>query len=482
MVNYRFFCLFYLRSYKYQISIFRMHNQFLKQIYLTIFLIVTFTWPVESQNFETSDYQSLSRTIIDSALAENTGFERLTHFVDYFPTRLSGSDMLENSIDWVLDKMEDDDFDRVTSQSVMVPHWVRGNEHAKLLLPYERKLPIIGLGNSVATPDTGITAKLVVVQSFEELSQKQDSLEGTIVLFNVPFTTYGETVQYRMQGAIYASRFGAVASLVRSVTPFSMQTLHTGNSNNQEGVEPIPHAAITVEDSNFLQRMYNRGEEIEIHLYMEAESLPEKESRNVIAEITGSEFPNEIVTIGGHIDSWDVGQGAMDDAGGCFVAWEAARLINNLGLKPKRTIRVVFWTNEENGLRGARKYHELAKEEGLENHILAIESDSGVFKPLGFGFTGSEEALEILRRIASFLEPIEANEILRGGGGADISPLIRDRVPGMGLVVDREKYFWYHHTNADVIDIINKDEFNLNVAAMAVHAFVVADMDQKLPR
>jgi carboxypeptidase Q len=454
----------------------------MKQFLLTLLLISTFSGPVEAQDFEPPEYQTLSRTIIDSSLSDNSGFERLTHFVDYFPTRLSGSDMLENSIDWVIDKMKEDNFDRVTTQSVMVPHWVRGNEHARLILPYERNLPIIGLGNSIATPDTGITAKVVVVQSFEELAQKQDTVEGNIVLFNVPFTTYGETVQYRTQGAVYASRAGAAASLVRSVTPFSMQTLHTGNSSYQEGIDPIPHAAITVEDANFLQRMYDRGEEIQVHLYMEAESLPEKESRNVIAEIKGSEFPNEIITIGGHIDSWDIGQGAMDDAGGCFVAWEAARLIRKLGLTPKRTIRVVLWTNEENGLRGARKYHELAKEEGLENHVLAIESDSGVFKPLGFGFTGSDEALEILRSIATLLEPIEAGEILRGGGGADISPLIRDRVPGMGLVVEREKYFWYHHTGADVIDIIDREEFKLNVAAMAVHAFIIADMDQKLPR
>jgi carboxypeptidase Q len=449
---------------------------------LFLFFASTINSTLIAQAFEASEYKSVSRTIIDSALAEKTGFDRLLHFADYFPTRLSGSDMLENSIDWVIDKMETDGFDRVTTQSVMVPHWVRGDEHAKLILPYERKLPIIGLGNSIATPDTGLTAKLVVVGSFEELSQKQELIEGNIVLFNVPFTTYGETVQYRMQGAIYASRFGAVASLVRSVTPFSMQTLHTGNSSYQDEIEPIPHAAITIEDANFLQRMYDRGEEIRIHLYMEAESLPEKESRNVIAEIKGSEFPNEIITIGGHIDSWDVGQGVMDDAGGCFVAWEAARLIKNLGLRPKRTIRVVLWTNEENGLRGAQKYHELAKEEGLENHVLAIESDRGVFKPIGFGFTGSAEALAILRSIATLLEPIEVSEVFRGGGGADISPLIRDRVPGMGLVVDREKYFWYHHTNADVIDIINKDEFKLNVAAMAVHAFIVADMNQKLPR
>jgi len=459
-----------------------MYNILSKAFLFLLFFIGNIPFTIYAQEFTPKTYQQLSRTIIDSALTDDRGFDRLTHFADYFPHRLSGSDMLENSIDWITEKMENDGFDHIESQPVLVSHWVRGHENANFILPFERNLPISGLGNSIATPDTGITADVIVVQSFEELAQKEGEIEGNIVLFNVPFTSYGETVQYRTTGAIYASRAGAIASLVRSVTPFSMQTLHTGNSGYQEGVKPIPHAAVTVEDAKFMQRMYDRGERIRIYLYMEADTMPDKESRNIIAEIRGSEFPEQIITIGGHIDSWDVGQGVMDDAGGCFVAWEAARLIKNLGLTPKRTIRVVLWTNEENGLRGARKYHELAKEEGLENHILAIESDSGVFKPVGFGFSGSNEALEILRSIATLLEPIESNKVIRGGGGADISPLIQDGVPGMGLVVEQEKYFWYHHSNADVIDILDKNEFKLNVATMAVFAYIVADMEQLLPR
>ncbi|MGF1669069.1 MAG: M28 family metallopeptidase [Balneolaceae bacterium] len=459
-----------------------MLKSFLKISLLILCLPLLLNQSSIAQDFDPDSYKEISRIIINSALSNNTGFERLTHFVDYYPHRLSGSEMLEQSIDWALEMMEADGFDHIEAQPVMVPHWVRGNEYAKLILPYERDLPVLGFGNSIATPDTGITADVVVVNSFEDLAQKMDEIAGNIVLYNVPFTTYGETVQYRTRGAIFASRVGAVASLVRSVTPFSMQTLHTGNSSYQEGVRPVPHAAVTVEDANFMQRMYDRGETIRVKLYMEAETLPDKESRNVIAEIKGSEYPEQIITIGGHIDSWDVGQGAMDDAGGCFVAWEAARLIKNLGLAPKRTIRVVLWTNEENGLRGARKYHEKAVEEGLEKYILAVESDAGVFKPVGFGFSGSEEALAILRKIGTLLEPIESGEVLRGGGGADISPLMRDGVPGMGLVTDRSKYFWYHHTNADTIDIIDREEFNMNVATMALFAFIVADMDLKLPR
>lgn len=441
-----------------------------------------FNSPLHAQTFNTDEYEEISNTIIMSAMSDRQGFERLTEFVDYYPHRLSGSEMLENSIDWIVEKMKEDRFDTVYTQPVMVPHWERGNEYASFKEPYERNLPVLGLGNSIATPDTGITADVIAVRSFEELAQKADEIPGKIVLYNVPFTTYGETVQYRIRGAVMASRAGAVASLVRSVTPFSMQTLHTGTSALQDTAEAIPHAAITVEDANFIQRMQDRGDTVRVHLYLEAKILPDKESRNIIAEIRGSEFPDEIITIGGHIDSWDVGQGVMDDAGGSFVSWEVARLLINLGINPKRTIRVVFWTNEENGLNGARKYHEKAVEEGLENHILAIESDGGIFKPIGFGFSGSEQATDILKKIGSLLDQIESGEIIKGGGGADISPLIQDGVPGMGLLTDRSKYFWYHHTNADVIDIIDKEEFRMNVATMAVFAYIVADMDQKLPR
>ena len=217
---------------------------------------------------------------------------------------------------------------------------------------------------------------------------------------------------------------------------------------------------------------------------MEAMTLPDAQSHNVIAEITGSEFPEEIVVMGGHIDSWDVGQGAMDDGGGCVAAWEALRLIKESGLRPKRTIRVVLWTNEENGLAGGTEYRRWVEEDekSLEKHVLAMESDAGVFDPIGFGFSGSDEAFEIISEIGSLLKPIEADEVKKGGGGADIGPLMQGGVPGMGLNVDGEKYFWFHHTDADTIDKLNLQDFNECVATMGVHAFVVADLDQTLPR
>jgi carboxypeptidase Q len=260
-----------------------------------------------------------------------------------------------------------------------------------------------------------------------------------------------------------------------------MDTPHTGVMAYEENVRKIPHAAITVEDAMMLQRIQDRGQKIVVKLQMSAKMLPDAISRNVVAEIRGSEKPEEVVVIGGHIDSWDVGQGAMDDAGGCVVAWDALNVINNLGLKPKRTIRCVMWTNEENGLGGAKAYRDAHMNE-LDNHVLAVESDAGVFAPKGFGFSGSPEALKIIREIGKLLEPIGAGKIRDGGGGADIGPMKPYGVPLAGLNVDGSRYFWYHHTHADMMDKLDPDEVNRCKAAMTVLAYVVADMPQKLPR
>ena len=284
-----------------------------------------------------------------------------------------------------------------------------------------------------------------------------------------------------MRGAIEASKHGAVASLVRSVGTFSMNTPHTGNSSYEDGVKKIPHAAITIEDAAMIGRMLENGQDVEVNLKMEAQNYPDVLSHNVVGEIIGSEFPDQVIVIGGHIDSWDVGQGAMDDAGGCVAAWNVLRILKELNIRPKRTIRLVLWTNEENGLRGANAYKNKYLDK-LKDHILAIESDAGVFKPSGFGFTGPDESLNILQDIGTLLKPIQSGVITKGGGGADIGPIMAEGVPGMGLTVESEKYFWYHHTAADTWDKLNIQEFNQCVASMAVMSFVVADMDIRLPK
>ena len=427
------------------------------------------------------DYQEAAQKLISEATTSDFAWKRLTELVDRFGSRLSGTDNLERALDWILAEMRSDGLQNVDSQPVMVPRWVRGNESLQLLAPRVRTLPLLGLGGSIATPPDGIRAEVLVVSSFEELQSRAAEARGKIVLFDAPFVSYGETVQYRSQGAVAAARAGAVASLIRSVTPYSQQTPHTGGMSYAPGVQRIPHAAITVEDAMLLHRMQDRGERIEVLLKMEAQTLPDAPSRNVMAEIVGWEHPEEVVVLGGHIDSWDVGQGAMDDAGGCVAAWEAVRLMKELGLRPRRTVRAVMWTNEENGLRGGNAYRDHIGE-AVNNHILAIESDGGVFDPQGFGFSGSDEALAIVREIGRLLEPIGAGVVTSGGGGADIGPIMREGVPGMGLQVDGTRYFWYHHTDADTIDKLDPAEFGRCVAAMAVMAYVVADLPERLPR
>ena len=339
-------------------------------------------------------YRDAADRIIDAALADSAAYDRLAELVDRFGPRFSGTDNLERALDWILEQMRADGLENVSGEPVMVPRWVRGRESAELLEPRRRRLPVLGLGGSVGTAPDGIAAEVILVGSWEELEARFEEAQGKIVLFNVPFTTYGQTVQYRGGGAIAAARAGAVAALLRSVTPHSLQSPHTGAMRYTEGVPRIPFAAVTVEDAEMMQRMVDRGERVVVRLAMEADTLPDVESRNVMAEVRGREFPDEVVVLGGHIDSWDVGQGAMDDGGGSVAAWEAVRLIHTLGLEPRRTVRVVLWTNEENGLRGARAYRDTHARE-LGRHVLAIESDAGVFKPLGFGFGGSDEAYAI---------------------------------------------------------------------------------------
>ena len=426
-------------------------------------------------------YRDVARQLIEAAQADSSAFERLSYLVDTFGARFSGSANLEAAIDWILETMQADGLDNVHAEPVMVPRWVRGKESVEMLAPRYKPMAMLGLGGSIATPPEGITAEVLVVKSFDELKARAAEAKGRIVVYNVPFTTYGQTVRYRTQGAIEAARVGAIASLVRSVTPQSLYTPHTGGMRYDSEVPRIPHAAITVEDAELLQRLQDRGERIVLRIKMSAQTLPDVPSRNVVAEIRGWESPEEVVVLGGHIDSWDVGQGAMDDGGGCVAAWQVLRLLKQLGLRPRRTIRVVLWTNEENGLRGGRAYRDQHRDE-LDKHILAIETDSGVFKPLGFGFTGSDSAYAYIQEIGRLLEPIGAGTIRRGGGGADIGPLMRESVPGMGLWVDGSRYFWYHHTEADTIDKLDPHEMNLCVAALAVMAYVVADMPERLPR
>jgi Zn-dependent M28 family amino/carboxypeptidase len=350
---------------------------------------------------------------------------------------------------------------------------------------------LLALGGSVATPKPGLTAPVVVVHDWAELESKREQVKGAIVVYNVPMPAYSEeegsgygtTVQYRTRGASRAAKHGAVAALVRSVTAHSLSTPHTGAMNYEPDVPKIPSAAISVEDAELIERLANTGP-VTIWLRLDAQTLPDVESANVIGELRGSTNPDEIVVIGAHIDSWDVGQGAHDDGAGVVTMMEALHVLAKLGLVPRRTIRVVLFTNEENGLRGGRDYAEQHAKE-LSNTVFALEADSGGFPPRGFSI-GHKDPTAIPRMqrrladIATLLDEVGPVRVHPGHGGADISPMAPAGVPQVGLEVDGATYFDYHHTAADTLDKVKPEDLSKMVAAIAVLAYIVADMPDRV--
>jgi carboxypeptidase Q len=423
-------------------------------------------------------YREPARRLIAEGTSTSFAWDRLAELGDTFGHRLSGSENLDAAIKWAAGEMRKDGVE-VRLDPVKVPHWVRGAESLEIVAPGKHPLAMLGLGNSIGTPAAGIEAELAIVHSFRELDAAGDSVKGRIVLFHVPFTTYGETVVYRSDGPSRAAAKGAVAMLVRAVGPAGLRTPHTGMLRYADGQPQIPAAAVSAEDADRLLRMHKRGTKVMLRLRMEARFLPDADSFNLIGELRGRELPDEIVVVSGHFDSWDVGTGSTDDGGGCVVSWEAVRLMKKLGLRPRRTVRVVLFTNEENGLRGALDYRERYKSQ-LANHVLMFESDSGVFKPTGFGFSGTDSARRTIQEIASLLEGIGTGTISGSGGGADIGPSVQAaNIPSMSLDADGN-YFLIHHTPADTVDKIDPKDMAVASASIAVMAYVVADMPVRL--
>jgi carboxypeptidase Q len=424
-------------------------------------------------------YREPAARLVGEALSTSFAWDRLALMGDTFGNRLSGSQALEDTIQWAVQEMKKDGLENVRAEPVKVPHWVRGQESIEITAPRRHAMVMLGLGNSVGTPADGIEADLLVVRSFDELDAARDRVKGRIVLYNVPFTNYGETVVYRATGPSRAAALGAVAALVRSVGPPGLRLPHTGSLRYTEGAPQIPAAALTTEDADRLQRMQDRGTATRVRLKMEAKFLPDADSFNVVGEIRGREKPDEVVVLGGHIDSWDVGTGSTDDGGGCVVTWEALRLMKKLNLRPRRTVRVVLWTNEENGTRGGVAYRDRYKDQ-LANHVMMLESDGGVFRPTGFGFTGSDGARAKVSDIATLLRGIQADRIGPAGEGADIGPSVQAaNVPAMALEVEGN-YFLIHHTPADTVDKIDPMDMSRASAAIAVMAYVIADMPERL--
>ena len=374
---------------------------------------------------------------------------------------------------------------KVTLEPVQVGTWVRGSESLMLESPRARPLPMLGLGRSVGTAPNGITAQVIVVTSEADLDRVKAQVPGKIVLYNNPWDqTYGNSVIFRSRGAIKAAQYGAVAALIRSVTPFSLQTPHTGVTHYDDNITKIPIAAITVEDAAYMGRVYQRSNgqaNITVTLKMDAQMLAPSTSYNILAEMTGSKHPNEYILMGGHTDSWDVGQGAQDDAGGVFVAWEALRLIKELGLKPQRTIRVVGWVDEEQGGAGANQYV-IDHEKELSNTILAMESDGGTFTATGMMFKGTAKGFSGASKIGShYLTKLLDVEVAKVDyADADITPLANRGVPTFSLknsgnVSPSPKYFYYHHTHADTFDKIALSDFQNNAAVFATAAWVASE-------
>jgi len=447
------------------------------------FMVLAVSYPsAQSRPAWLDPYRANAEKLIAAAQADQFAWDRLAELTDTFGQRLSGSDNLNRAIAWAVETMKKDGLENVHTERVMIPRWVRGSESLEITNPPHHNVPLLGLGGSVATPPAGVEADVMVVSNGDDLTKRAAEAKGKIVLFNVPYTNYGETVQYRSGGASMAARLGAVASLVRAVGPMGLRTPHTGGMNYVADVAKIPTAAIPAEDANRIQRLVNRGVKVRLRLKMEAKFDADVESFNVVGEIKGSEKPDEIVLVGGHFDSWDPGMGASDDGVGCVVTWEAARLMKKLNIRPKRTVRVVLFTNEENGTRGGTGYRDQHAAEA-SNHIFSVESDSGVFAPARLGFSGSEAARKIIGEIATLLAPLGLQEVASGGGGADIGPISAlGKVPMMAYSGDSNKYFTIHHTPADTVDRIDPSEVSKAAAALSAMIYVVADMPQALPK
>src|SRR5438876_930600 len=433
-----------------------------------------------------------------AALKSDYAYKQVAHLANNIGPRLSGSAQAAKAVEYIASQLKAIGCE-VQLEKVMVPHWVRGEETAALVqFPGQpdntvQKIVLCALGASVATPADGITAEVAVAKNFDELKAlPHDKVAGKIVLFNYSFDkqmatagrggeAYGEAVVYRGDGPSAAARQGAVACLIRSVGGADYRLPHTGQTDYAGDAPKIPAGAVTAEDADLIADLVRQGP-VKIKLVLTPQTLPNVESANVIGDIKGSEHPEQIIIASGHLDSWDLGTGAIDDGAGVAVSMEAANLIQKLHLKPKRTIRVIAWMNEENGSAGSKQY---AKDHEKEwaNHFAAMETDGGAGHPLGINIKGNPEVKQMLAPVAAILQESGAGILhLVEHCGADIEPLEKAGVPSFSPIQDSRFYFNYHHTAADTLDKIMPKELAENSAVVAVAAYALADMEQPLPR
>ena len=433
-----------------------------------------------------------------AALKSDYAYKQVAHLANNIGPRLSGSAQAAKALAYVASELRAMGCE-VQLEKVMVSHWVRGEEAAALVqFPGQaenttQKIVLCALGASVATPPDGITAEVVVAKNFDELKAlPRDKVAGKIVLFNYPFDkqmaaegrggeAYGEAVVYRGDGPSAAARQGAVACLIRSVGGADYRLPHTGQTNYADHAPKIPAGAVTAEDADLMADLIRQGP-VKMKLILTPQQMPDVESFNVIGDIKGSEHPEQLVIVSGHLDSWDLGTGAIDDAAGVAVSMDAANLIEKLHLKPKRTIRVIAWMNEENGLRGSKQYAK-DNEKEMSNHFAVMETDGGAGHPLGINIKGNPEVKKMLAPVAAILQESGAGMLnLVEHCGADIELLEKAGVPAFSPIQDSRFYFNYHHTAADTLDKIVPKELVENSAVVAVAAYALANMEQPLPR
>ncbi|WP_207511956.1 M28 family peptidase [Longitalea luteola] len=421
------------------------------------------------------------RAIANEILLHGRAYENLRVLTKQIGARLTGSPQTYKAEAWAQKALQQAGADRVISQSCLVPHWVRGGkDEAWIAGKKNQPLDVLALGNSLGTGAKGIQAPVVLVNSFEELEQQKAAVKGKIVFYNYKFNdtyiktfeAYRDAVGYRGQGPSQAAKYGAVAVLIRSMTHAADNHPHTGSTRYNDSFPKIPAAALGVQDADRLAALLEK-EPATVFLRTNGKMLPDTVAHNIIGEITGSEFPEQIITVGGHLDSWDPAEGAHDDGSGCVQSIEVIRVLKAIGYKPKRTIRAVLFANEENGLRGGSKYAEEARLK-KEKHIFALESDAGGFTPRGFGVTMPADLLNKMQRWLPLLVPYGITEITNGGGGSDIGPLNRELgTPLAGLQPDSQRYFDIHHARSDVFEAVNKRELELGAISMAALIYLV---------
>ncbi|HLG38709.1 MAG TPA: M20/M25/M40 family metallo-hydrolase, partial [Chitinophagaceae bacterium] len=432
------------------------------------------------------------KKISDEILVNGKAYENLRGLTKTIGARLAGSPQMVKAEKWGLKTMQESGADKAWLQECMVPHWIRGGKDmAEASYNFEphgsrkytqgkKNLDVAALGNSMGSGKKGVSAEVIEVKSFAELDQKKDRVNGKIVFFNYKFNdtyirtfqAYGEASRYRGAGPSAAAKYGAVAVIVRSMSHSVDNNPHTGATRYDSLYPKIPAVAIGLRDADWLSYKLE-GDPVKISLKTYGKFLPDTTGHNVIGELTGTEFPDQVITIGGHLDSWDLGEGAHDDGAGCVQTIEILRAFKAIGYKPKRTIRFVLFANEENGLRGGNKYAEEAKAKG-EKHIFALESDAGGFTPRGLGFTVSDEQFKKVEEWKELIAPYGCSEFTRGGGGADIGPLNRSLGTAMGsLNPDSQRYFDYHHARNDVFEAVNKRELELGAVNMAAIIYLI---------